>query len=143
MRPRCPCCQRSQFSYSALRAIHPFPGEVIPSELVCPACKAALKVTIWSRVSGLLLAVVPVVVVATTLKEHTHVATWVVPAAAMLWFALYYFALWPNVVRLTLWSPYWLPGTKNSTPWLPLIIASVLALVALFFYFATKFMWGM
>ena len=115
MRPSCPRCSKSEFSYRALLSVHPFEGEFTPAKIDCPSCGAGLRVTAWSRLFAA-VAIVGVLVACMFLLGNLpfRVEQWQAILAGLGAVALYHFALWPMIVRLKPWSPfqYWLPKSR-------------------------------
>jgi hypothetical protein len=115
MRPSCPRCHKSHFSYKALLGVHPYPGESSPAKIACPCCGEVLRVTAKSRLlaAAVVVSLLPLLaVVMTLLPSPLH--KWQIMLVILGLLAGYYFGFWPLVVRLKSWSEfqYWLPGSR-------------------------------
>ena len=143
MGPSCPSCKRSDFSLKALRSVHPFPGEFSPSQIHCPTCGAALRITATSRIVAASLVVVFPVLMILIAGSLTALVEWQLLGLMVVALAGYYFAIWPVVVRLKPWTPfqYWLPNSRLVGYSVYLFFP--IAIIALLLYAAFKFELGM
>ena len=104
MGPQCPNCERSEFSYRELLAVHPQFREWSPNRIRCPSCRAELRVTAMSRVADALsllgmMAIVFLLAVAT--KSGTLLIVLELAAGFVL-----YSIVWSFIVRLKPWTPF-------------------------------------
>jgi hypothetical protein len=131
---------KSDFSYGALLAVHPAPGESSPFSITCPSCGAALRVTAKSRflAAGLIICSY-IVLVITLWQSTTKLAGWQVTALVLAILAAYYLVAWPLIVRFKPWSPfqYWLPKSRLVGYFVYLI--APLGIMASLFFLAAKF----
>jgi hypothetical protein len=144
MAASCPTCNKSEFSYRALRSVHPYPGEFGPASIACPSCGSDVRVTAKSRlVAAILMFVFATAPSLLMLWAGLHLHTWQIVIVAMGGIAIYYYAIWPLVVRLKPWSEfqYWLPKSRliGYSVYLFLPVATIVLLV----YLAAKFELGM
>lgn len=115
MKPSCPCCRESAFRYRALLSVHPYAGEADPARIECPSCGVALRVTAKSRLLGALTAIAVVVGWLLLLAQlPVPLQYWQSFVAAVAGLAIYYFVVWPVIVRFKPWTPfqYWLPRSR-------------------------------
>jgi hypothetical protein len=143
MGPRCPQCHRSEFSFRALQSVHPYPGEFSPARIVCPSCRAALRVTAMSRVASAFVCLgILAVLVALALKIGVSFQGWRVVPLLVAWVANYSIA-WIFIVRLKPWTPfrYWLPKSRviGYTVYFGMPVAAIVFVLTL----AVHFKWGM
>jgi hypothetical protein len=106
---------KSDFTYGALLAVHPAPGETSPFAVTCPSCGAALRVTARSRLFAAGLIIGSYIILVTLLWRSTYqLAAWQIVGLVLSILAMYYFVAWPFVVRFKPWSPfqYWLPKSR-------------------------------
>jgi hypothetical protein len=115
MKPSCPRCKKSEFSYRALLSSLPYRGELSPVKIICPSCGASLRVTAKSRLAGAslllgsyLLSLLAVAYSPVTLQD------WQLYLGSFLILGFCYLALWPLIVRFKPWTPfqYWLPKSR-------------------------------
>jgi hypothetical protein len=143
MGPRCPHCHRSEFSFRAFQSVHPYPGEFSPARIVCPSCRAALRVTAMSRVASAFVCLgILGGLVALALKIGVSFQGWRVVPLLVAWVAPYLIA-WIYIVRLKPWTPfqYWLPKSRviGYTVYLGVPVAAIFLVLTL----AVHFKWGM
>jgi len=115
MKPECPNCRHSAFTYRALLAVHPYPGELTPARIPCPKCGNTLRVTTGSRLLAS-AALFVLLVVAITLMSGLAIELSLFQAmlVSVGTFNIYFLAVWPLTVRLEPWSEfqYWLPRSR-------------------------------
>jgi hypothetical protein len=131
---------KSDFTYGALLAVHPAPGESSPFSITCPSCGAALRVTAKSRLFAPGLIIGSYIVLVVTLWRSTYkFAGWQIATLALAILATYYFVAWPLVVRFKPWSPfqYWLPKSRLVGYFVYLLVP--LGIMASLIFLAAKF----
>ena len=142
MGPSCPRCKKSDYSYQELLMVHPYRGELRPAPIICPSCGQMSRVTAKSRLLAIaiILAFPLSVILLVGARVHLHKAQVVVLAIAAI--VVYYYAIWPFVVRLKPWSEFyiWQPKDRLLGYFGYLLPAAV---VALLFYMAVRFKIGM
>jgi hypothetical protein len=143
MGPHCPKCHRADFSFRALHAVHPYPGEFSPARIVCPHCHAVLRVTATSRAISAfvclgILAGLFFLAATTGVLRHD----WRFVPLIGVWLALYSIA-WIYVVRLKPWTPwqYWLP--KSRVVGYAVYLGIPVATMVFIFGLAVHLKWGM
>lgn len=140
MRPSCPRCMKSEFSYLALLSVHPHVFEFTPARISCPSCSAALRVTAKSRVLAAVViagSLIGCMILLGSLPFYLQ--KWQANLVALGVSAAYYFTAWPVIVRLKPWTPfqYWLPKSRLVGYTVYLLIP--VALMAFLFYLAIRF----
>lgn len=143
MKPSCPSCKKSDFSYGSLLAVHPAPGEFRPFSITCPSCGAALRVTAKSRLFSAGLIIGSYIVLVTVFWRFPHqLPTWQISALALTDLATYYLVAWPLIVRLKPWSPfqYWLPKSRLLGYLVYLVVP--LGIMTLLFFVLARFKVG-
>lgn len=143
MGPRCPNCHRSDFSFRQLYAVHPHPGEFSPSRIICPSCRAVLRVTAISRlVSAFACIGILVGLVVLPVDMGVSLDGWRLLLFTVAGIALYSIA-WIHIVRLKPWTPwqYWLPKSRvvGYAVYLGIPVAVMVFVISL----AVHFKWGM
>jgi hypothetical protein len=144
MKPYCPRCERSAFTYSTILRAHPFREFSNPSRIDCPNCGLALRVSVASRtaclaiVLALLIIAVPAVaVLAQNLLQASgeHI---IIPICFVT-IVIYWLGIWPHVARFEAWAPFDInvPGERfakiSKYLWFPLLLLAVLAILAVQF----------
>ena len=139
MKPSCPCCCKSGFSYRALLALHPYPGEFSPTKITCPSCGEVLRVTAKSRLlaAAAIVSILPLLAVVVVLFP-SPLHEWQLVLLVLPLMAGYYFGFWPLVVRLKPWSEfqYWLP--KSRLVGYSVYLLFPVSLMVLFLYVAIR-----
>jgi hypothetical protein len=141
MRPSCPRCCKSGFTYGALLALHPYPGEFSPTKITCPTCGEVLRVTAKSRLlaAAAIVSILPLLAVAVAIFP-SPLHEWQLVLLVLSLLAGYYFGLWPLAVRLKPWSEfqYWLP--KSRPVGYSVYLLFPVSLIVLFLYLGIR--WG-
>ena len=141
MKPSCPRCCKSGFSYRALLAVHPYPGEFSPAKINCPSCGEVLRVTAKSRLLGAVVIISMLPLLAGLLSLLTNpLNEWQLALVVLTFIVGYYFVFWPLAVRFKPWSEfqYWLP--KNRLVGYSVYLLLPLAVMALLLFVAIR--WG-
>ena len=143
MRPQCPMCHQSAFSFRALQSVHPYPGEFSPAKIICPSCQATLRVTTISRVIGA-FAFLGILVSSLALFSYLGIESrgWLL-ILLLVTAPVLYMSAWTHIVRLKAWTPwqYWLPESRLVGYTVCLLIP--VAVIVLLFYLGVHFGWGM
>jgi hypothetical protein len=111
--------------------------------IVCPACRAKLRVTTMSRLAAALTALgILLAVVLLPSLAGFQLRGWQSVLLLVTCIPLYLLA-WPRIVRLKPWTPfkYWLPKSRVLGYAVYLLIP--VSAIILLFYFAVRFQWGM
>jgi hypothetical protein len=143
MGPRCPRCDRTDFSFRALHAVHPHPGEFSPSRIICPSCRAVLRVTAISRlVSAFVCLCILAGLIVLAAALGVSLKGWRLAPLIVAWLVVYSIS-WIYIVRLKSWTPwqYWLPKSRvlGYTVYLGIPVATIVSVFSL----AVHFKWGM
>ena len=142
MGPSCPRCEKSEFSYQALLDVHPYRFELSPARITCPACGLVSRVTSKSRVFAAFILIGLFVSCFLIVGMWISLQKWQMAVLGIICVVLYYFAIWPAMVRLKPWTEFhvWQPKNRLLGYFVFLLPA---ALVALGFYLAVQFKIGM
>ncbi len=144
MGPNCPTCKKSEFSYRAVRSLHPFVAEFQPTSIQCPSCGDVSRITTKSRMAAAFLVLAfTIAPPAVMLWLQANASGWLFVISGFAGLAFYYFAIWPFIVRLKPWSEwqYWLPKSRlvAYSVYLLLPVGTLVLMV----YLAAKFELGM
>ncbi len=143
MRPSCPHCMKSEFTYRTLLSVHPSVGESSPARISCPSCGMALRVTAKSRLVGAAAIVASLIgTIFLLARSPIQLREWQVILVALGVIATYFLAFWPLAVRFKPWTPfqYWLPRSRLVGYFVYLLLP--VALMASLLYLAAKFKVG-
>jgi hypothetical protein len=143
MGPPCPRCRKSDFSYRTLLAAHPYKGEFSPVRITCPSCRADLRIKAKSRLAGAGAIFLLLGLVVLLARSVGNLQSWQIMLIWISAMAIYYFVVWPRIVRFKPWTPfqYWLP--KSRIVGYSVYLLLPVALLVLLFYLGVHFEWGM
>lgn len=135
MRASCPRCMKSKFSYRALLSAHPYFGEFNPTRINCPSCGVPLRITATSRflaAGAVVGSLIACMLLLGLLPVHLHKWQFILVALGVV--AVYYFMVWPTIVRFKPWTPfhYWLPSSRLVGYFVYLVIPVALLASILF-----------